>query len=121
MNLARRTRGLACKVEPSPVDLAHPILHWEAGPVDLDADDVLNGSGPGRPAAEREEALEWLSIALADGPRPARELFAEARADGITPHTLRNAKTALGVQARKNGFERGWTWFLPTARHPKST
>jgi hypothetical protein len=116
-NLARRESGLACRVVASDLNSDYCVLHWESDPVELSADEVLSGTGPGRPAVERDEAVEWLSVALVDGPQPVPKLLAAARADGIAVHTLRNAKSVLGVEAKKDDFDQGWTWFLPTHRH----
>ncbi|MDI6871232.1 MAG: AAA family ATPase [Bacillota bacterium] len=64
-----------------------------------------------------EEAGDFLREALADGPRPTREIFAEARKLGVTEKTLYRAKARLGVEARKDGDlnkkgQRAWRWHL---------
>jgi AAA domain len=58
------------------------------------------------------EAVAYLDRALADGPRPVKELKAEAKEFGITEQTLNRAKQRLGVDSVKLDFSRGWAWRL---------
>ena len=60
------------------------------------------------------EARSWLRQVLADGPRPARELVAEARTMGIAVRTYHAARKAEGVIARKEQTVNGpWILMLP--------
>jgi hypothetical protein len=59
------------------------------------------------------EAKDFLSSALAQGARPAKDVEAEARQEGISERTLKRAKKVLGVQSRKSGMSDGWEWSLP--------
>ncbi len=116
MNLAKDVGGLAFTLaSDSWVSDGAPHLVWEPDPVTMTADDVLNPDGrrPGPPPVEREEACEWLSIALSKGPREASDLFAEAEADGISKVTLKRAKAELAIVTFKNGFQGPWTWSMP--------
>ena len=54
----------------------------------------------------------WLSGALADGPRDAGELKAEAEAAGIPERTLYRAVKRLGVEIAGGGFGRSRVWRL---------
>jgi hypothetical protein len=70
----------------------------------------------------RVEAVEFLRGALSAGPRPAKEIKAEARQAGIPDITLRRAKDRLGVHVVKEGgfFGGGsqqWMWVLPEDAH----
>lgn len=117
MNLCRDSTGLAFRVVADPGGNGHPVLAWEPEPISLRADDVLNPTThPGPLPLQRDEAAEWLTIALASGPRNAEELIAEAEAVGITKGTLRRAKESLGVKLGKDGFQGPWVWRLPKAR-----
>src|SRR5450631_427009 len=62
-----------------------------------------------------DEAVEWLSEALGNGPKPASELLTMARKDGIAERTLRRANKRVGVTTAKAGFDGGWNWSLPEA------
>jgi hypothetical protein len=117
MNLCRDTSGLAYRVVSDPTGNGHPTLAWEPEPISLKADDVLNPeTRPGPLPMQRDEAAEWLTIALASGPRNAEELINEAEAVGITLGTLRRAKVFLRVKLSKDGFQGPSVWSLPQAR-----
>lgn len=72
--------------------------------------------------AQREEARTFLVTELADGPKPAKDLFLAARNLGIAQKTLYRAKTELNILSLQvnvaNGPEgaslRHWVWSLPT-------
>jgi putative DNA primase/helicase len=66
----------------------------------------------------RDEAIDFLREALADGRRPAKEVETAARELGISARTLRRARRSLGVLASHTGEagQRGagaWWWELP--------
>jgi putative DNA primase/helicase len=70
----------------------------------------------------RSEAIEFLRSALADGPRPSKEIEAEAIDAGFSKITLRRAKENLGVHAFKEGGHFGggaqrWMWAMPEVAH----
>ena len=57
------------------------------------------------------EARDWLTDALAAGPRPARDLLHDARRCGFSRGTLRRAKRLLGVGSAKG--KSAWLWTPP--------
>lgn len=67
----------------------------------------------------RDEAADWLSTRLTDGPAAQKDLAELAKADGVTWRTVEHAKETLGVIAypeRSQGKGRGngrWMWELP--------
>ena len=65
-------------------------------------------------------ANDLLVSALSDGPRPAREVKALARAEGISEVTLNRAKRSAGVESTQSrghgGKVEGWVWVLPTKK-----
>ncbi|MCG3198352.1 MAG: DNA primase [bacterium] len=63
----------------------------------------------------RDEAMDFLKEALAEGPVPVRDLRGDAEGAGLAWRTIELAKRALGVRAMKSGFGRGgtWQWHLP--------
>jgi hypothetical protein len=112
-NIAPDTGGLAYRIMPGGVG-GCPVVAWEPDPVDLSADDALAGDrDAGGERTERDDAADWLRDLLADGPRPTREVEAEAKEAGYSGATLRRAKAAAGVIARKRAFGEGWEWVLP--------
>lgn len=70
----------------------------------------------------KDEASDWLSTRLADGPKAQKDLAEMAKADGIAWRTVERAKESLGVMAypeRSKGKGRGngrWMWELPRSR-----
>jgi len=106
-----------CNIGPRPKGLAYHIeapgrLMWEPGMVDVTADDLFS---PPRSREQRDSAADWLRDALADGPRTADEIKADAAAADIAFRTLRRAKQAAGVRHQKRWVDGGWTffWFMP--------
>jgi len=119
-NLGNDRTGLAYRLDDSFSANGQPVVKWEADAVEISADEALrpdNGRDEGDTSA-LDEARNWLRNALAGGPCPAKDVLAEARADGIAKRTLDRAKKDLGVVASKEGFGAGWTWRLPDAEGP---
>ncbi len=121
-NLSERPAGLAFDIGPGMVD-DRPCVRWIDGPVNITADEAINRETPrdddGR--TERDEAAEWLTQALAAGPRPANDIIEEAReAEGIAKRTLDRARKQVGVDAYRPANPGPWWWRLPstqTERH----
>ncbi len=84
---------------------------WEPVPVELS--DTIVTPPTARQAAEqqdREDAAEWLLLALSDGPVESTDLFRQARSCGISAKTLRRAGKALGLKPAKTTFDGPWEW-----------
>ena len=76
------------------------------------AHDLLGGL-TGEQRTVTDEAATFLRTELADGPRLASEIKAEARKLGLSDMALFRARQTLGVKASKTGFKGGWEWALP--------
>ena len=101
---------------------------WDADPVDTTADQALaaaagrRGDGGGEGTA-KDEAVDFLRRALADGPVPAKEIQCQAVEACLLGSTspigdskpFRAARQVLGVASGKAGMEDGWVWALPKA------
>jgi len=61
-----------------------------------------------------DEAGAFLLEVLAMGPRPSKEVQAEAKARGISWATLRRAMRKAGVEKRKVGFQGRWVLEIQT-------
>jgi hypothetical protein len=108
-NLTPTTCGLAFTINSSHANGA-PTLQW--GPAPIDAPNTASR----RPeVAELNSARQWLTKALAAGPRSASEVTAEAAQYGIHERTLRRALHAIGGQTENLGILDGWRWSLPKA------
>ncbi len=121
-NLAPLAASLALRVVAPTADSAQPRLEV-VGEVDHSADDLLNEQSL-EPTA-RDDAKEFLTEALKDGPRPVKDILREAREAGVCEITLRRAAKSLGVTSRRvvpPGSSRGggrWEWSLPDAGDPE--
>jgi len=109
-NLSPDLGGLAYRLESAE---EVPFLHWEAAPVEQEADTLL-GEARGERRSELEEAAEWLREVLAEGPLPAVDLQRQAREAGIAWITVRRAKRVAGAASRRQGT--AWVWALQDAQ-----
>ncbi len=60
-----------------------------------------------------DEAMDFLKDELEDGPVSAKDINRRAKEEGISPQTLRRAREALGLKARKINGIKGRGYFLP--------
>jgi putative DNA primase/helicase len=116
-NLAPLAASLTFRLEASPNGTGRVV--WE-GESPHQADALV--AVPNEPEArgELEEAIDFLGAFLADGERTTKELVSEARGAGISERTLKRARQALGVKARRIGGIAGYgTWVLsvPTSNN----
>ena len=88
----------------------------DEGEVEIEASDLL-ATPTGEDRTERDEAVEFLEVELADGPKPMRELLKGAPCG---ERTLRKAKTSRGVVAAKDGLNGPWKWSLPERCNTKA-
>jgi AAA domain len=123
-NLGKPRDGLAYRIAdqalPSPGHgsvIWAPYVKWEDAPVTISADQVmaaLAGGPEGRSA--REEAKQFLLDVLCTGEEAQKEIKRQAEEAGFHWRTVRRAKDALHVDARREGGigEHGrWIWCLP--------
>jgi len=113
-NLAADNDGLAYRVD-SVNEEAMPHLAWEAEPIYMTADEAL-----GRPDPQKTSALDqaklWLADYLAHGPRAAGEIRFSANECGYSWATIKRAKKALAISAKKTAFGGSWEWHLPDSK-----
>jgi hypothetical protein len=124
-NLGKPRQGLAYRIAdtalPGPehgTAMWAPYVKWEDALVTISADQAmaaLAGGPDGRSAVE--EAKQFLIEILTAGEVPAKEVKVAADAQMISSATLRRAKSALGVQVKRDGFGPGstllWSLSLP--------
>lgn len=72
-----------------------------------------SGGKRGPQPQDREEAEQMLREMLRGGTVPVTEVMAEAKRLGFSVATMRRAKKALGIEAVKIGYARGWQWRFP--------
>ena len=91
------------------------VVEWDALPVTVDVATAFGGArhvdSPGM-----QDAIDFLRKALADGGwHAARDLYDEGAEEGVEATALKRAKSRLGVEVTKAGFNTGWQWRLTGA------
>lgn len=61
----------------------------------------------------KTDAMAFLRTQLESGSRKSVDIYAEAKAAGISEATLRRAKDALKIKATKGEFAGHWLWKMP--------
>jgi putative DNA primase/helicase len=90
-----------------------PHIVWENQYIDVTASEAMQAASDNRAPAARDEAKKLLAQILAHGPVAQVEIEDVATANGIAKRTLYRAKADLGIMAKKDGANGGWTWRLP--------
>jgi putative DNA primase/helicase len=116
-NLAERQPGLAFVLSTQHGMDGTPCVAWEAGDVDITADEAM-ATEPrrrGPEADDRADAELFLRESLACGPRQAREVEEEAReVHSIAKRTLDRARKSIGVEAFRDTIPGPWLLRLST-------
>lgn len=67
--------------------------------------------------SRKDEAEDFLRMALADGPLPMRECEDRAKQEGISTPTLKRAADHLGIRKQKGpGKDGRWFWMMPQGK-----
>jgi putative DNA primase/helicase len=121
-NLAAKGEGLSFRIEQCSLEngLYPSVIHW-GDVVTQTADEILAATADVADSPRRTEAEDFLRSSLADGPKPTKDIEAEAKGAGISWRTICRAKTALGVEAKPKSAPRDgdgppinrWYWNLP--------
>ncbi len=131
-NIGLESLGMAYRIASPPGEGVLAALsgvgriEWESEPLSVRADDVLGaprGEGVLDPAPARAEAAGFLRELLKHGPVGSEQIKVEAKAAGVKWASVRRAKDAIGIVARKIGFgeKAGWCWVLPDASQPNGS
>ncbi len=86
-------------------------FRW-TGESQLTASTILAPELNGGETGVRADAKEFLLSVLAQGPRPANDIMAEAEQEGISERTLKRAKKDLNIRSKKGPMSSGWEWAL---------
>jgi hypothetical protein len=86
-----------------------PHIVWHQH-VDVTATEAMQVAG-GQSGYAKREAREFLLNRLEDGPVKAKDIFEEAKQNGISPKTLKRAKTDLNIRSVRK--QDSWVWELP--------
>ena len=115
-NLASDVGGYAYSIK-STMDKV-PYLSWEAEPITGNPTEILSPNAATNGTRNRsspavDDAADWLSDRLADGPVPSKDVFEDGKAHGHTVRTIKRAMGTLDVQTGKKGFQGQWQMYLP--------
>lgn len=112
--------GVKNNIAQDPGGLAFTIngagrVEWEPGTIDTRADDLVGEESRDRSeGGALGEAEEFLRGALADGARPAKELYEEwIEGQGGSKRTLVRARQSIGAEAYRESVPGPWKWRLP--------
>ena len=108
-NLGPNVGGLAFRIETQD---GLPRLDWEAGTVNLNANDVLSAVENREDQSARREAAAWLTELLGEGAVQVQTIKTEAKKAGLSWMTIRRAKESIGVLTEKSSYRAGWEWRL---------
>ncbi|MEO5326966.1 MAG: AAA family ATPase [Magnetococcus sp. THC-1_WYH] len=114
-NIGTDQKGFAFRIKSVELPgIQTSRVEWEADQVSITADEALAA----QTASQEEktlldEAREFLADQLKNGSVDAQRIKNEARGAGVSEMTLRRAKTALGVRAKKETVSGKWKWSLP--------
>jgi hypothetical protein len=102
--------NLAVKGESQGYAITNEGFRW-TGVSTLTAERILLAAPDVEGHAAKNDAVEFLRALLADGPKPAKEIQAEAKDSGISKSTLDRAKQSLGIKPFRSGGKDGvWMW-----------
>jgi len=100
---------------PGYAGLKASAIEWgkrlEGSARDLLAEAEKNDDDDDVETSALAEAVAFLEDELGDGPKSATVVFRQARDAGHAERTVKRAKRALKVEARKD--KAGWSWVLP--------
>lgn len=74
---------------------------------------------PYRTRLRCEETRDWLYFLLRTGPKPAKEVYRLAKAEGLSVMGVRRAKRHHGIRTiktggRQHGYGAQWIWHFPS-------
>lgn len=111
-NHSKETEGLSFHLQ----DQGHvATIAWENVPVShLTPEEILHAPKRKREPTELHHAMDWLQDYLADGPKPAKEVYEAAEAEMISKGTLKRARGELGkkLKLERDGYQGTYHWLL---------
>lgn len=109
-NLAHMPASLAFTLAAEDNGAVHVGWHGESK---LGVEQLLAVRTNAEDRTAIDEAADFVTGILAEGPRWATDVQADAKSLDIAERTLTRAKKRLGVRSQKSGPDGGWLWSLP--------
>jgi hypothetical protein len=116
-NLAAEATSLAYRMEPAENGRVRVVWEGETAHTAAGLLAATNETAEERDAGS--DAADFLLAALAEGERPAEEVYREAERVGVAKRTLNRAQQRVGVLVPKEGFGRDGRWLWALAAAPK--
>ena len=116
-NIGNDQTGLAFAVQSAQVKSEAGLIEtsrviWEAEAVTVTADEAMALQGDPEERSAVEDAKQFLSGLLADGPVQASQIKKDAGAAGFNYRAVQRAAGRLDVKRHKEGMRGGWVWSL---------
>jgi putative DNA primase/helicase len=120
-NIGPEQYGLAYRIEGCLIpfggkEIPTSRIMYERDPVKITADQAMAASDDqGETRTGKEEAIDFLTGLLSDGPVAARDIKRKAADDGISWASIRRAQKSLGIKPARDGFgaDGRSIWSLP--------
>jgi putative DNA primase/helicase len=112
-NLAPPPPGLAFQIEQAALvdyGMSASRIAWEAGTVNITADEAISAVRSKDVAPALEEAKQFLASLVGQESMSAKQIEKEAKEAGLSWATVRRAKDELGYKSVKAGLDDGWVW-----------
>jgi hypothetical protein len=106
-----------CNLAPQPTGLRFSIspdqqVVWDPEPVDLSADDALEGEPSAASEKQIDKAAEFLRRIIGTEPVPAKQVYEAGKAEGLSERTIDRAKKREGIESVQTGAH-VWLWRYP--------
>jgi putative DNA primase/helicase len=115
INIALDPPSLAYRLVPANCEWETVAIRWD-GTSDVTASQLTVEAASDDERSMLEEAVDFLTELLADGPVPQKIAAKEADDAGISAATLRRAKRRLGVKSDKQSAGE-WVWVMKQGAH----
>ena len=113
-NLAPRkdATGFTYDIRSTVIDegIATSTIEW-TGESEMWADEALAKVARSKRAPKLNEAKQFLTNLLANGPKRKKDIEESAAKQGFEMPTVQRAKNDLGYLSKKDGFSGGWKWY----------
>ena len=120
-NVGNDESGLAFIVQSVtlPGGIETSRVCWEDETVSITADEAMAPQEDPEERSAMDDAKQFLTNLLADGPVSSKQIRADAEGAGLAWRTIQRAQKALDIDAYKGGMKEGWLWMLPSKNAKK--
>ena len=114
-NVAPKMGGLTYQIVSKTIEcgIETSCIEW-TGQTDIEADEALAALAARTSAPKKNDAIEFLTDALKDGPVSVDDIKSTSEKHGITWSTVRRAYDYLDIEAiKEKKFQGKWLWHTP--------